>query len=411
MHYIFFFLFITTLLFSEDIEEENILIKVQDTSGLSSSEVREVAEKSDKESKKDLSLKDIYEVTDANGSVDVSKLQTAWENQTPKTNGYDWIKTESGEWFKGEIKAMYDEELEFDSDELGLHTFDFDDIVYIKSHYVLNVNIEKVTSVSGILRLRENQLKIIQGDTEYVFNRSQVVSFAPSGELERNLWSGKISFSIDARQGNKNQFDYTARANIKRRTDKTRLSIDYLGRISKVEDFETARDHRVTETYDVYLSRRFFWTPLFSEYYADKFQNIDTQLTASVGLGYTIIDTKKLVLGVSGGPGFVFTRYNTVQAGTEISTQAPSLEARAKVEWEMNKINDLVYDYKFTITDSASGSYKHHMILSLENELTSWLDIDISMVWDHILKPTRSADNIIPFKDDYQLLFGLGVEF
>lgn len=410
MKYLLLIFLLNSLVSSQESADEKLLIEIKDTSGLSEWEVRDIADRADKKTK-NVSLKDVYEFTDSNGSVNIQKLQASWENQTPVSNGYDWIKTKSGEWFKGEIKAMYDDKLEFDSAEIGLYTFDFDDVVYIKSYHPLNVNIEKVASVSGILRFDKDELKIIQGDTEYKFPRFKIVSFAPAGELERNFWSGKVSFSVDVRAGNKKQFDYTARANLKRRTDATRLSLDYLGRVSSVDDYETARDHRITETYDVYISRKFFWTPLFSEYYTDKFQNIDTQLTASVGLGYSFIDTKKLKLGASGGPGIVYTKYDTVEVGNNISTQSPSFETRTKLEWEINKKNDLMYDYKFTFTDDDSGFYKHHMILSLENELTSWLDLDISMIWDHISKPTKLEDETIPLQDDYQLLFGLGIEF
>jgi hypothetical protein len=38
---------------------------------------------------------------------------------------FDWIRLPSDEWLKGEILHMYDDELEFDSDELGVLSFDF----------------------------------------------------------------------------------------------------------------------------------------------------------------------------------------------------------------------------------------------------------------------------------------------
>ena len=47
-------------------------------------------------------------------------------------DGFDWIELTNGEWLKGEIISMYDRELEFDSDELGDLTFDFDDIKEIR---------------------------------------------------------------------------------------------------------------------------------------------------------------------------------------------------------------------------------------------------------------------------------------
>ena len=430
MKYLLLLGLITSLLFSQIQQDDSAVIEIKDTSGLNENEVRAIAEKSDEKKKEKISLKEISKITNSDGSVDVKKLQALWEDQTPKTNGYDWVKTTSGEWFKGHIKSMYDENLEFDSDEIGLYTFDFEDVAYIKSHNAINVNIEfeddatekksnkfinlnmkKTVSVSGILRFDGSDLRIIQGDTEYKFKSEQIISFAPSGEKERNFWSGKVSVSLDQRKGNKNQFDFSTRVNLKRNTDTTRLIIDYLGRVSSLEEHDTANDHRITETFDVYITKRFFWTPLFSEYYTDKFQNIASQVTASTGLGYAVIDKRKLKLDISGGPGIIYTKYDAVEEGEKDRATSASIETRIKMDWEINKKNDLIYDYKFTITDNDSGAYKHHMILSLENELTSWLDLDLSFIWDRLGKPTELEDGTVPFKNDYQFLIGLGVEF
>ena len=51
------------------------------------------------------------------------------------------------------------------------------------------------------------------------------------------------------------------------------------------------------------------------------------------------------------------------------------------------------------------------MILMLENDITSWIDLDISFIWDHINSPEQESDGTLPERDDYQLLIGFGVEF
>ena len=393
------------------------LIEIKDTSGLSEEEVVKVAEKIDEQKvTKNVSVQEVFDAVDEKGDIDIKKLQQPWEDLSPKTDGFDWIKTKSGEWFKGEIKAMYDDNLEFDSDEVGLYTFDFEDIKQIKSHRSMTVNIEDVASFSGVLRFKEDTVTIIQGDKQYMFPRSQIVSLAPTAEEEFNNWTGKISISLDGRRGNKNQVDYVATVNIKRRTDRTRLYLDYLGRISKVEDEDgtrrnTANDHRVNEKFDIYLTRRFFWTPIFTEYYTDEFQNIDYQVTAGVGLGYTFYDTSKLYWSVSSGPGLIKTKYENVPHNEDDSDLSPALEFSTKFEYELNSISDIKYDYKGTFTDKKSGSYKHHMVLKLENDLTSWIDLDITAIWDRIAHPEKNEDGTSPDSDDYQLLIGFGIEF
>ena len=394
---------------SKELEE---VVKIKDTSGKSEDEIREIAEKiDDKNDKKSVSVQEVFDAVDEKGDVDIDKLQRPWENLSPQTAGFDWVQTKSGEWFKGEILAMYDDDLEFDSDEVGLYTFDFKDIVQIKTHNMLSVNIEGVATFDGLLRFKDNKMTIIQGDKQYVFPKSQIVSLGPTAEKEINLWSGKITLSADIRSGNKDEKDYAARINLKRRTDKTRLRLDYLGRISEVNGKNTADDHRVNEKFDVYLTRRFFWTPVFSEYYRDVFQNIYSQMTVGLGLGYTLIDTKKIEWDVSAGPAVIQTKYITVEYGKDTTIRSPALEISTKLDIELTKITDFKWDYKMSLTDNASGAYKHHMITTLENEITSWMDLDVTFIWDHVNSPEQEADGTMPERDDYQLLVGFGVEF
>jgi putative salt-induced outer membrane protein YdiY len=395
---------------SNDLSDKKIVI--EDSSGLSADEVRDVAKESDtyKETKK-VSISEVIEAVDEKGQVDVSKLQSPWEELSPTPKKYDWVQSKSGEWFKGEIKAMYDDELEFDSDEIGLYTFDFEDIIQIKSYHMMSTNIEDLASFTGLLRFKDNSLTIIQGDNSFSFQREQIVSFAKGGDLERNYWSGKITLNLDVRSGNKNQFDYTAQGYITRRTSDTRLRLDYLGRTSTIEDIETANDHRLNEKYDVYLTRKFFWTPLFSEFYFDKFQNIESQYTVGVGLGYTIVKTKTVEWDISGGPAYKVTNHYTVADTEDESVSSGSLEISTVVEYELSKTNDIKFNAKMTFTDDANGRYNHHMVLSLENELLSWLDFDITAIWDRTEKPETDADGNIPKLDDFQFLLGLGVEF
>ena len=386
-------------------------IEIKDTSGLSDDQLREIAKDSDESKKEKISIKEVFEATDSNGSVDISKIESAWEDLSPTPKKYDWIQTKSGEWFKGKIEAMYNDRLEFDSDEVGLYVFKFKNITQIKSYNIISVNIDGVATFSGILRFKDAKMTIIQGDNKFVFPKSLIVSLAPTAQQEYNYWSGKITISLDQRSGNKEQFDYSAKFNIKRRSDKTRLSLDYLGRISTLDNKETANDHRISEKFDIYLSRNFFWTPVFSEYFQDKFQNIENQITAGIGIGYTIINTKTVELDISGGPAVMYTQYTTTSVNVADRPISPTLELSTILDVELNKMSDLKYSYKLTYTDEKSGTYKHHMILTLENELTKWLDLDISAIWDYIEKPEQRADLTTPDSNDYQFLVGLGVEF
>ncbi len=413
MKLLFWLLCVVGLMAQEMQESSKEPVIIEDMSGLSEEQLRQKANKDDrtKAPRAKISISDVAQDVDDGGHVDLAKLQQPWEDLSPTPKQYDWIQTKSGEWFKGEIKAMYDEELEFDSDEVGLYTFNFQDIKQIKSYHIVDVNIEGVASISGILRYRNGKIEIIQGDHTYEFDKDQIVSLAKSSQKEQHNWSGKVTISVEIREGNKEQFDYNVKANIKRNTATTRLLFDYIGRISNVNGVETANDHRLNEKYDVYITRYFFWTPIFSEYYQDKFQNIDNQYSLGIGLGYTIIDKKKIEWDISGGPAMIHTEYISVVDGEEDELTSFALEMSTRFEYEISKVSDITFKYNLTFTDKKSGLYKHHMIATLENELLSWLDFDITGIWDHIEKPEIEANGVEPLKDDYQLLFGIGIEF
>ena len=123
-------------------------IKIEDSSGLSSDEIRKIAHKSDKDN-----------------------LQSTSEKFVPSTDQYDWIELTSGEWLKGEFKGMYKKRLEFDSDKLDLLTFDFEDVKQIRTHRIVTVTIflpdakgeglfgfrNRTLEITGILRLNGNK--------------------------------------------------------------------------------------------------------------------------------------------------------------------------------------------------------------------------------------------------------------
>ena len=54
-------------------------------------------------------------------------------------DAFDWIQLTSGEWLKGELIAMYDGSLEFDSDELDNLTLDWDDVRQVRTRRVVQV--------------------------------------------------------------------------------------------------------------------------------------------------------------------------------------------------------------------------------------------------------------------------------
>ena len=330
----------------------------------------------------------------------------------PAAKEFDWVQLTSGEWLKGEIKSMYNDSLEFDSDKLDLLEIDWEDVKYLKSYRPSNVNIENIEPLTGSLQISGDKVTITSGDDVQEFDRIDLISLAPSGDREIDLWALKFTLGLNVRSGNTDQIDYNAKFNARRRTARSRFILDYIGNISKTGDdtgdlIETINNNRINASTNKYAKRYFFYTPLFAEYYRDPFKNIDQQITVGIGLGYTIFDTGRFEWNVGGGPAYVSTKYISVQPGEEQKVEATAVVFGTDFDAELTSALDFIFNYKIQASEPEAGGYTHHMIGTFESEITGSLDFDISLIWDRISQPATDADGITPEPDDYRLTVGV----
>jgi len=334
-----------------------------------------------------------------------------WETSKPTVLDFDWIQLVSGEWLKGEIKGLYKDSLEFDSDKLDLLTLDWEDVRYVETHIPGSAYIEGVGTVYGFFEISKNEIIVTNGDDVKEYKRSELVSFITGGEKELDYWSAKITLGLIVRSGNTDQIDYNAKAHVKRQTSFSRFIADYIGNISNTQDIETVNEHTVTMSHDIFKTRRFFFRPIFGRYKTDKFTNIDSQVTVGTGLGYTLIDTSKTEWNIFGGPAYQATRFVSVQPGENIKETTLALVAGTDYDIELTKKLDFIFDYSTTWGNKESGGYTHRMVITFESEITGSFDFDISFVWDHVSNPTPAEDGSIPFPDDYRMTLGVSYEF
>ena len=335
------------------------------------------------------------------------------EEWMPPAVDYDWVQLTSKEWLKGDIKAMYNKSLEFDSDKLKLLTIKWKDVRVLRAHHINSVNIEGVGTVKGILEVTGDNVQVRNPSGTLHFDRSRLISFAPGGEREKDLWSVKATLSLDLKGGNIRQVDYAAKVDIRRRSAATRFLLDYIGNISRTNGgsgdvlTETSNNHRLSSSYDYYKTRYFFLNPMMVELFRDPFLNTDLRTTVGAGVGYTVIDDGVTELSFSGGPSYIKTRFVSVEEGKGNDEVTAALVIRSLYDTELTDRMDFIAKYNIQYGSNASGGYTHHIILTLENELTDDLDIDISLVWDRVSKPVTGEDGITPQPDDYRMMLGI----
>ncbi len=334
----------------------------------------------------------------------------SWVPPSALPEKFDWIQLTSGEWLKGDLKVLYDDKLEFDSAKMELLELDWEDVKQVIGHKIFSVRFEGPTTVVGILRVTENKVIVTAGKEKQEFERNQLVSIAYGEPKEIGYWSAKISLALDVRKGNSDQINYSASAYAKRRTSESRFSIDYLGIFNKTEGIETANSQRISSYYDIFKTRKFYWRPVFGEYFRDRFSNIENRVTVGTGIGYHIINTPKTKWDITPGVAYQYTQNVSVEAGQDPNNSTPALVVGTNYDTELTKKIDFNASYRFYIVNQESGKYTHHAVAVLEIELTRRLDLDLSFVWDRIQDPKREADGRLPEQDDYYLFFGIGFE-
>lgn len=312
---------------------------------------------------------------------------------------------------------LYDYKLEFDSDELDLLEFDFEDIKRMRTRGMKTIFVagdggrRDTAILRGMLEIKEDEVVLRRGEHEMTMPRAKVISIADGKQRERDHWSGMVSIGVNARGGNTDTTDTTVIANLKRRTAATRFNADYLANYSNSLGEETANNQRLSGYYDRFITAQFYWQVLAGEYYRDPFTNIDNQYSVAMGGGYDLVHTSRTEWGINLGVGYQEQQFVSVEAGKADSSGSPFFTAGTRYDREVTGTVDYLFDYSFRRLNEDNGLYTHHLLTTLSVDIIKDLDLDISLIWDHIQKPQRDADDILPEQDDYQLIVSLAYDF
>ena len=329
----------------------------------------------------------------------------------PPPDDYDWIQLTSDEWLKGELISLYENELTFESDNLGRLTLDWEDIRYFHSHNSHRISIHGLSSMSGQLQIDADSVSLdINGDIQK-FPRYRLVAVTPGAYRELDNWRGTAVFGTNIRQGNTETTEFNLQASLERRTPRSRVNLDYLGNFNEADGEQVANNHRLNGNWDLFSGSRFFWRPVIGQFYRDPFQNIRRQGTFETGIGYELIDNSKTEWQVSGGLGVNFIRYESTEPDEQSNEVSPALSLGTSLETELTSWMDFAFLMHITFLNKESGNYQHHILATLATDLIGNFDLETSLIWDRIGKPQQRADGSTPEKDDYRLMIGLGYEF
>ena len=338
------------------------------------------------------------------GDADVAEF-------VPPADGFDWIELTSGEWLKGEIVALYDEEMRFDSEVLDMLEIDLDDVRNAVGRHRFGVGLENYGTIVVEVRISEQTVSIVIDNQIHEYPRWRLISLTKAADREIDRWSADLGLAFSVRRGNTDIAEFNMLAGLERRTARTRLMLDYIGNVNETDDVTIANNHRVNMSFDVFRGGSWFWRPFRGQYYRDPIQNFAGQVTAETGLGYRLSKTPRTDWEVSTGIGGNYVRYESVEAGEDSTEQSPVFSLGTVYEFELTSWMDYLFEFKMSFLNENSGEYQHHLLTTLSTDLIGNLDLDVTFVWDRTQNPQQRADGTTPEKDDYRLLVGLGLEF
>lgn len=140
---------------------------------------------------------------------------------------FDWIQLTSDEWLKGELIALYDGRLEFDSEELENLTFDWDDIRELRTGRVVQVRFKNRTQLTAKIACRREDRPRARGHRAAVrSSRTRLLRGNPGNPATGQATS---NFGFTLRRGNSDQVEANTVTSARRRTVTTRVVRDYVG--------------------------------------------------------------------------------------------------------------------------------------------------------------------------------------
>lgn len=321
---------------------------------------------------------------------------------------WDWMRLTSGEWLKGEILGLERDDFEFDSDELGDLTFDWDDVDAIYSKQPMAVLLIRGDTAVGRLQSHNGYL-YIDGHNEPI-SHDDILAIAVSAPREIDLWQGDVSAGLALRSGNVEQRDIDVSSRFIRRTAQTTLRLNYTGNYTENDAIESANDHRATSTVDYRLNSNWFLRPLRAEYYRDEFQNIDSQWHLGVGASYYIVENTKTLWTVSAGPGYQQTNYIEVPDDEDRKVTYGVFVISTEYDQELTSSIDVYAAYDATVAKEDAGGLVQHLTLTLDVDFIGDLDLRIAAYYDHTESPQPDADGIRPDKSDIRLVVGVSYD-
>ncbi|GAD89704.1 hypothetical protein VHA01S_026_00100 [Vibrio halioticoli NBRC 102217] len=337
-----------------------------------------------------------------------------WVEIPMDSSRFDWIVVNKGEVLGGDIIAMYDERVEFDSDEVGIHKIKMSDIRELRTKHIMQVRFLSGAIIEGHIVIDEKSV-YVREQPAITYPRENILSITPSIKSGDSLWIGEISAGLNFKSGNTESFDYYASADLRYLITTGRFQVTYRGIYEEVRDANTEQtittedNHRFTAKYDYFYSHKLYFTLPNYDLILDEFRNIKYQTSIGVAAGYEVIDIKGMDLEVYMGPSIQRTQFINVEPGEERNVLSPALAFGLDFEYDITSDIEYVFIYDAKVVNEQSGQFIQRIESGFDIELINDFDLALIAVIDNTANPIANEEGVQPQSTD--VLFTVGIEY
>ncbi len=358
------------------------------------------------------------EILDADGSVRestvLSDLPDPPDDDAPLPElGEDetWLRMDSGEWLRGELKRMRLDRATFKSKDLGTLDLDWDDVAALWSPRAHVWDMGNRERLIGPARLRGEVLEIRTSEGIVALSPDQVTSMRKGDGAELGFWAYSLYAGLTGRWGNARQLAFVGRSDLTRDDGRTRWNLHYDGTYGTTEGVPSANAHTGSTQLDVYVHEVVFITPLSDTVYHDPFQNIRVRNRVGAGLGFRHEATAKVTW--SGAVNALHQYQEAISVSDPADAAAHDVGLSLGLDAKFEPVSDMTIKTGWTSTLVLTdlGGTSHRGLASIGYKVADALGLDVQVQYDRIEQPVALADGTVPVSDDVQLSAGVSLDF
>jgi hypothetical protein len=323
---------------------------------------------------------------------------------------FDWMRLTSGEWLKGRLKRMRDEEIEFDSDKLDVVTFEWEKVDRLHCPGINTYVFEDKLDVVGRAVVTPDTVLVETADGIESYPRTLLLSIVEGEPRERNWWSSKLGVGFSANAGNTNQGSFTGYFELTRADYRTRSRIRYDGTIGYANKEENVNRHIGNASVRLFISRVWYFTPAAAQFLYDKFQNTRFRTTPGAGAGAHIFDTKRWKWDADAGLGYQYLELLSTIEGVKNPQNDGFVTFGTWAELEFYKDIELEIEWRTYLVYTTIGNTNHTGKATFTIEVSDIFDFEVQFTFLRTEEPLPRADGSVPAKNDYQLIVGVAFD-